>query len=122
MKRKGFTLIELITVIILLGLIGLLVYPVFENMIQNNKQKLYDEQISSLERYAVTWITANNDTIPKDGTTYKLSFDRMIRDGYIKNDDIINPLDGENLPGCINIKWESNINQYKHNYDADCVV
>ncbi len=49
MKRNGFTLVELLTVIIILSLVLAIAYPKVSSLIENEKQKLslleplYDE-------------------------------------------------------------------------------
>lgn len=41
--KKGFTLIEIIAIIILLSVIVLITYPVINNLITENKEKLYEK-------------------------------------------------------------------------------
>ena len=47
MKKKGFTLVELLAVITLLGLLGLIVVPIVTNTIENQRIKT-DLQLTKL--------------------------------------------------------------------------
>ena len=58
--KKAFTLVELLAVIILLGLLGLIIYPTVNGVINNNKQKLHDKQINELIRHAETYAASNS--------------------------------------------------------------
>ena len=43
--KKGFTLVELLAVITLLGLLSLIVVPVVDKIIKDNKEKLYQTML-----------------------------------------------------------------------------
>ena len=47
MKKKGFTLVELLAVIILLGLLTFVVMPSVIGFIKEAKEKSYQQQLSS---------------------------------------------------------------------------
>lgn len=61
MKNKGFTLIEILGVIVLLGIIALIVYPAVRGIIDDSREVLYKEQIEfiedSLRNYTNNYIT-----------------------------------------------------------------
>ena len=44
MKNPAFTLVELLTVIVLLGIIAAIVFPTVQKAIQNSQDKAYEEQ------------------------------------------------------------------------------
>ena len=58
--NKGFTLIELICVITILGLIALIAVPTVNTMIQNSKEDAYEEQIVTIEKTAKTYMSKNS--------------------------------------------------------------
>ena len=83
-NKKGFTLIELIGVIILLGIIALITYPIVGAVIEESQQKAYEKQISELERLSYTWITRNLNKLTKDESIeYKLNFSELNDSGLV---------------------------------------
>ena len=50
MKKKGFTLVELLVVIILIGLICLITIPMVSNILSNSKKEAFKRSIEGLAR------------------------------------------------------------------------
>lgn len=105
MYKKGFTLIELIATIIILGLIGLIVYPTVNNVINDSKEKVYKHQIEELVRQADVWVANNQEKI--GSRSYILTFDQLYRDGIINQEIYINNShvtgrSGGNVGGTVN--------------------
>lgn len=46
--KKGFTLVELLAVIIILGVIALITFPIVDNSIKNSKQAALEQTIDSI--------------------------------------------------------------------------
>ena len=115
--KKGFTLIELVAVIIILGVISLITYPAVNNAIKNSKEKAYNTVIDNLKNAAYLYTTEHK----VDQPIYEkiLSFSTLKQFGYLNDSDIINPIDNSNLQGCILYKW--NHNQYEFRYDSECI-
>ena len=63
MNKKGFTLIEMLAIIILLSVIALITYPIINNVVSDSKDEIYDKQISELVRLANTWVTKNTNKL-----------------------------------------------------------
>ena len=63
MKKKGFTLVELLAVITLLGLIALITIPAITNTMSKQKEKLYYDQLNQLILAAQNWGTDNIETL-----------------------------------------------------------
>jgi prepilin-type N-terminal cleavage/methylation domain-containing protein len=66
MYKKGFTLVELMSVIIILGILSLIIVPIVDKSIKNGKQKLYDAQIKTIELAAKDWVSSNAIKTPKN--------------------------------------------------------
>ena len=64
--KKGFTLIEMIGAIILLGTLSLLIIPIVNKNIKQSKEKLYIAQIEEIKLATEKWAYKNMDMLPKD--------------------------------------------------------
>lgn len=64
--KKGFTLIELMAVIFILGIVGTLAGVAVDKVIKDNKESLYETQISNIEDAARTWGNAHINLIPEE--------------------------------------------------------
>jgi len=48
MKKKGFTLVELLAVITLIGVLGLITVPIINTTIKNSRKKAFKETLSAI--------------------------------------------------------------------------
>jgi len=132
-NKKGFTLIELIAVIVILSLIALIVFPAVNSVIKDSKEKAYKEQISSIIKAAKQFSYENAEVLPAevDGATYNLELTcltvgctingKHINGGYINEDEIIDPRNtSQTLNGVIEIKYVSN--RYDYTYKENKAV
>ena len=118
--KKGFTLIEIIGIIILLSLIGLLVYPTIMRIIGDSKEDLYQKNISEIERMAANWASVNEDKLPKvDKRGYYLKIEEMEKEGFIDG-DVTNPKTGEAMQGCVGIIYNEEKKRHDYKYYDDC--
>ena len=88
--KKGFTVIELLATIIILGLIGTIGFVIFDNIIHNMRLKAYETQKQSFLTSGESWLNDKKGTseFPKSNelnseTSYKLSLRRLLKEGYI---------------------------------------
>ena len=59
MKKKGFTLVELLGVITVLGITALLIIPSVEKIIKKNKEKALENNKKAIITATKNWITDN---------------------------------------------------------------
>ena len=59
MKNKGFTLVELLAVIVILGIILLVVMPSVTGILNRSQNRLNDEQEQAILNAARQWGTSN---------------------------------------------------------------
>ena len=64
--KKGFTLIELMAVIFILGIVSTIAVVAVDKTIKDNKEKLYQAQISNIEDAARTWGDAHINLLPDE--------------------------------------------------------
>ncbi len=99
MKRNGFTLTEVIAVIVILSVIILMAVPSYLGVTETLKKNQYDNKIKQISTKATEWATDNNIT---EDTTITIA--KLVDDGYIDMDDetsddkrVINPLNKESM-------------------------
>lgn len=68
MNRKGFTLMELLATIVILGLIMLIIFPSITKLMKNNDSKKYDTYERMMVEYAIV-----SDILPDANNNIKLS-------------------------------------------------
>ena len=62
-NKKGFTLVELIGVVILIGLIALIAIPSVDYVITKTKDNAYDRTLDTLKDGLRNWVTDNKELI-----------------------------------------------------------
>lgn len=118
--KRGFTLAELLGVIVILGVIAIIVTPIVTGTLNESKEKAYNKQISIVENAAKKWGTENIDLLPDMDSEESqiISLDTLINSGQLQDASIKNPKTGEELEGCIVISYNSEYNQYEYKYST----
>ena len=111
MNKKGFTLVELIGVIILLSAIALISVPIINNSLKNTKEKTYNSQIDTIIKAAKRYVTevgAGNDA------GFDITMDDLINAKLIEDDVIIDSRDDSNMINTltIHVTYDSSSKSY----------
>lgn len=123
--RKGFTLVELLTAIVILSLIVLLVYPMIMSVINDSRKSAYESQISLVEKAAKKWGVENVSLLPSEcSIPYDIQISDLISSGYISGrvingEEVIeNPMKrGTGLKGFVRVTYEcSGTGKYVYKY------
>ena len=89
--KRGFTLVELLMVIILLGAISLIVVPVVDKLIKENRESLYQTNIKMIEDGAHSWASENVFNLPEAEDEFiELTICELEKAGHLEI-DIKNP-------------------------------
>jgi prepilin-type N-terminal cleavage/methylation domain-containing protein len=123
-KKRAFTLIELMAVVIILGIITTLTVTSVNYSIKTSRYKLYLEQIKRLEAGVSAWATNNSSLLPTDseGIVF-FSVSRLKDEGIIDSEIIIDPRNESELDGCMTIKYDNLNQQYEYKYEeASCSI
>ncbi len=116
--KNGFTLLELLGVILLLGIIATMVILLSNRMLGKSKESLYQTQIETITDAAKKWTIPNNGVLPMDQNdeAYNLPLSKLSEDGYIDSDELIDPRDNKKMCGYIEIKYNNSKNQYSYKF------
>lgn len=112
---KGFTLVELLAAIVVLGLLATIVFFSVKPIIDESKTQSYNVQVESVISSAKLWVL-ENDTIVYDNLKnleygvgkYFLSIDILKSSGYLKKET--------NIDGCIIITCTLDCKQYNYEF------
>ena len=117
--KKGFTLAELLGVITILAVIAVIVFPLVNKTIKQNKEKLYNSQLEEIKSGAEKWAYANIEMLPvNDGETITVTLFELKKGGFLTL-DIRNPITGELLPNDMNITITFKNNNYEIYVDGE---
>ena len=110
-KKNGFTLVELMAVIAILGIIIAISIPVYNKVQKNIKNKNYENLVSLIEQAAAKYASDTNITT--------LYVNNLIKDGYLDPDDndgfIYDPRDNKKTINCYLIQVTENSGIYYPN-------
>lgn len=108
--KNGFTLVEVIGVVVILAIIGLLVMPSVIDMIKNTEEKNYEVFLKDMEIAAEGYIeTSDFITFKNPGDEIEIPISVLISDGFV-NENTENPKTKEkiNIGDKIKIVLEEN--------------
>ena len=90
MNKNGFTLVELIGVVILIGLIALIAIPSVDYIITKTKSNAYNRTLDTLKDGLRNWVTDNKELIYEDGEEIIVTLSDLKEQGYVEY-EIKNP-------------------------------
>ena len=108
--NKGFTLVELLAVLIILAVISLIVMVSVGDTISNSKNSLSDVQKKRIEEAAEIYYNREGMNIDADC----VNVSDLIEDGYIQGDAVLDPKNKNQMVGSVSITYASN--QYVFEY------
>lgn len=121
MNKKGFTLVELLAVIVILGLLVAIINPVVKNLLNDSKESLSDQQKKLVVEATKKYMVENSELLPEGSDRSIIYMSDLISKGVIDNDKIIDPKSKEELNGCVVVSYNDSFNQYEYNYsESDC--
>lgn len=110
--KKGFTLAELIGVLVVLALIAMIAIPSVTTTIKNNKAKICIINFENIINDAKNWASNNITKLPKEGENIEISFSDLVKYGYSEK-ELVNTKTGEAFPN----SWKVVINNINNNFD-----
>ena len=122
MNKKGFTLVELISVIVILGVIALIVFPNVLSTITKGKNNISNDNKKLIITGAKNYVADHlNDFKSVDGKVYCISVATLYNNGYVNTvigldvDDDVN-----SITGVVKAKYSSGKFNYSYEEASDC--
>lgn len=100
--RRGFTLVELIVVIVILGLLALVSFPAVTKVIDDSKNDAYSDQVKVIEKSAKAWGVEHPTLLPSSGCV-KVKVSTLVSNGYISSGTPKNPKNNTDMNGAVKI-------------------
>ncbi len=123
MKEQGFTLVELLAVIVILSLIALISVPAITGIIKSSKETLSDAQRKNIELSAKNWASdiKNVKKLPQeDGDNICIELTTLQNEGYADL-EIKNPKNGKDLIASVQITRNGKNLEYEVFSNSGCL-
>lgn len=115
MNKKGFTLVELLAVIVLIAIIASITTVIIKNVLKDSKNELTDLQKKYIEDAAEQYYI--REGMSKNVNCVNVS--ELLEKDYFNSVEIKNPKNEDNMTG--SVKIVENANQYSYEYqDSLC--
>ncbi|MEI3508386.1 MAG: prepilin-type N-terminal cleavage/methylation domain-containing protein [Bacilli bacterium] len=127
MREKGFTLIELIGVIVLVSLMVLIIIPTVEKAVKKGEENADKQLKDNMILAAKSWAVDNKGKMPQEpGVKINIWLSDLQKDGYIER-DIKLPSTGASIDeACIEVTNKSSgvakKNVYDYVYNDNCTI
>ena len=90
--KKGFTLVELLAVIVILGIIAAITIPRIQDVLYGSQDDAYDLLVARLEDRASVYVSNNNlGAQVTSSTTLDVYLSDLVDEGYIDNEELSDP-------------------------------
>ena len=121
MNKKGFTLVELLAVIVILSIILVIAVPSVNRYIKQSKEKAYKVQISELLDAVESYANMNNEILPEnDDEVIKITLGQLKIEGIVKN-DTKNPYNDKFFDDALTFIIKKKGNRYTYEIDEDTI-
>ena len=109
MKKNGFTLVELLSIVVILGIIVVVALPQISGSIGSKKEKQYNKIVKIVENAGKVYLIEN---VTKDS----VSIDILIESDYLTS-GLKNPINNTPLTGCVKKITSDGVTKYKYEVD-----
>ncbi len=116
MKKEGFTLVEIIAVITILGIILMIAVPAIQTILENSKEDIGNVVVKRIEKGAEQylmenenqlWDLVNSGEISYDNGYFFVSVDVLIEKGILYKDVVDSIKDQHSFPEGAGVKFTS---------------
>ena len=121
MKNKGFTLAELLAVIVILGLVAVIAVPAVTKTLGGTKAELCEDQLKNIKEAARLYGSDHMLELPdSEGETKTITLQDLQMGGYIK-ENLENPKNKQVIDSSLLIKiTKQGQNKWKYEVEDFC--
>lgn len=113
-KKKAFTLVELMGVLVIIGVLSAILIPVISNVLKENKEKAYQGQLQNIVLSAKNFVSDNMFLMPEtEGDSISLTLGQLKKSGYAEK-SIINPKTKQEISNCLQIEVKKANNNFDY--------
>lgn len=121
MNNKGFSLIELLTVISLLGVILTVTLFSVNKSVKESENKISEIQIGKIEEAAEVYYLKEGVNTTDNETEHCVNLSYLIEYGYLDNSNIIDAYNKKEMNGSVIISFKNGAYNYKYNENT-CAI
>lgn len=109
MKKNGFTLIEIIAIIVLLGVISLIFVPSIREILKENRERVYSTYRKNMILASETYMIDNNIFVTSIENVVYIDLNNLINEDLISESDCDGyvKVEYDNSNGSVNIKKDA---------------
>ena len=120
-NKKGFTLVELIAVIVIIGVLVLITLPTIERITKENNNKVYQQQLDNIILSLKSWASDNRFFLPEEeNEILTMTLENLKSEGYIEY-QTKNPLTGKCFDNNMLLIIKKTKKSYTYSIDLDTV-
>lgn len=116
-KKRGFTLVELLAVLVVLSVLAVIATPIVQTTLKNNRQKAYGVFVEQVKDYAKDYLYKNTELIPDNNMTVNIDFETLKKDGLLQI-NVENP----NTGNIVSNQSYVSVTGSGNNYDYDVKI
>ena len=117
--KRGFTLVELLGVLIVLAIIALITIPIINKSLKDNKERLYNSQLEEIASAAEKWAYKNINLLPtENGEIVTVTLLTLKESGDLPL-DVRDPRNNELLPNDMMVTITLENNSYVFTVDTE---
>ena len=117
MKEKGFTLVELLGVLIILTIIILVLFPTISTYINNTKEKSFDSEMKIITTSLKNYAEGHKEILPLGEGEYVVLTLGQLKDFGIVSSILKNPLDGKQISDSMEVRITKHNASYTYEVD-----
>lgn len=111
MNTKGFTLVELLAVIVILSLLTLITSTAVTKLVSDAKNDLSETQIALIKSASETWMADNLTHLPDAGQCSYLTLEDLKNYGLLDS-NVLDPKDNQKITDDLKIKISTTLSKY----------